>query len=495
MRLFFNRTAFLSIAILCFQITLAEALLQDLSIQSKLPIPSIGTGYRPATIQFHELEIFAKKNGGVDCLFIGSSLVYNAINPVAFQDAYTSQTGQEITCYNFGLYNLTVSTAAPIAQLLIEQYHPELVVIGLQGWELSNYAINEYEVQFPDTAWMQYRQGQVNLQGWLIEESYLYRYLNIIPELLSPQPRRVGYATSAKFVAGYQPMIFYSPPPDSPFFSPQRDNQDAEERSVDNQEFVSFKKIVEMGQKDIKLYIVEMPTYSSQRLWREQHRYYDALNIAADYAYTHQIPFWFTSNYDLIPIEGWADFSHLHITYSILFSEWLGQQIGAAVQGKTPSLVSPPLETLPLQLPPRHGFSDSNWQAYQDYAFDLIPPNKVVFSPEMGLLSPEFLAYWIGTHIEWAADLPADQRQSLFEFLNVILDITETPPSQLKAWQSTRLPSELKDVDYLFYSATWAGWLTQEETQILNNPENYQLIASWAYPELVETYYLYHVVH
>jgi hypothetical protein len=48
----------------------------------------------------------------------------------------------------------------------------------------------------------------------------------------------------------------------------------------------------------------------------------------------HQVPFWRTEALDLIPDQGWADYSHLNVTGAERFSVWLGQQVGIAeIQG------------------------------------------------------------------------------------------------------------------------------------------------------------------
>jgi hypothetical protein len=44
----------------------------------------------------------------------------------------------------------------------------------------------------------------------------------------------------------------------------------------------------------------------------------------------HQVPFWQTESLDLIPDNGWVDYSHMNATGAKVFSSWLGQQVGEA---------------------------------------------------------------------------------------------------------------------------------------------------------------------
>jgi hypothetical protein len=38
-----------------------------------------------------------------------------------------------------------------------------------------------------------------------------------------------------------------------------------------------------------------------------------------------------TTRLDLIPDDGWADYSHLNSKGAVIFSKWLGKQLGKAV--------------------------------------------------------------------------------------------------------------------------------------------------------------------
>jgi hypothetical protein len=52
-------------------------------------------------------------------------------------------------------------------------------------------------------------------------------------------------------------------------------------------------------------------------------------------AKAHEVPFWQTDALDMIPDDGWFDYSHVNTAGAAIFSNWLGQQVGEAVNQGT----------------------------------------------------------------------------------------------------------------------------------------------------------------
>src|SRR5579871_563893 len=84
------------------------------------------------------LDALVQKQGPIDCIFIGSSMVHRGINPEVFSDAYKAQTGKDIHCYNFGLLGATESSLSPVAKILLERYKPKLLVYGVTPASLDD---------------------------------------------------------------------------------------------------------------------------------------------------------------------------------------------------------------------------------------------------------------------------------------------------------------------------------------------------------------------
>jgi hypothetical protein len=57
-----------------------------------------------------------------------------------------------------------------------------------------------------------------------------------------------------------------------------------------------------------------------------------------------QVPFWRTTDLQLIPAEDWWDPSHLNVRGAKIFSEWLGHHVGEAVNQGTISIKGPARE-------------------------------------------------------------------------------------------------------------------------------------------------------
>ena len=76
------------------------------------------------------LDAAVKRNGPIDCIMLGSSMVDVGFNPESFQHAYRQATGREIHCFNFGIDASSAASAAALARILIEDYHPRFIIFG-----------------------------------------------------------------------------------------------------------------------------------------------------------------------------------------------------------------------------------------------------------------------------------------------------------------------------------------------------------------------------
>jgi hypothetical protein len=206
----FRKTLIYTLLIFTLVIGVSEPVFSWLLRRGDLPAPSIGNGYKPADIQFYELQKYTQAEGRVDCIFLGSSMVLNGLNPKEFESGYLQETGEQIHCYNFGLQGLTAAAAGSIAEVLVKQYHPKLLIYGTQARDYDGRAEDTVINTFPDTAWMRYQLGEVTLEGWLLTHSHVYRYLHTLPEWLFPIDHwERGVVMEAKRQGGYIPQIRY----------------------------------------------------------------------------------------------------------------------------------------------------------------------------------------------------------------------------------------------------------------------------------------------
>ena len=148
------------------------------AVESRLPAPDTGSNFVTLDIKLHLLDQQGAK-GQLDCVFIGSSVVNRGLSPHVIEDAYAAQTGETIHCFNFGLGWTTASGAAVLAKVMIDTYHPRLVIYGVTPRAFSAGAVGRGFTtdDLRRVAWIRYTLGTVDLQGWLMHHSnaYLYR--------------------------------------------------------------------------------------------------------------------------------------------------------------------------------------------------------------------------------------------------------------------------------------------------------------------------------
>lgn len=93
---------------------------------------------------------------------------------------------------------------------------------------------------------------------------------------------------------------------------------------------------------------------------------------------------------------------------------------------------------------------------------------------------------------EWEA-VTFDPRRnipSLYEYIGMF--ITEDNSASdvrplIEAWRTSKSPCPLyeADIQYLYIDSEWRSWLSDEETAVLSDPANYELVREWSDPSSV----------
>ena len=167
-----------AVLIVLVALAAAEGLARLPQVQRAFEVQSLGNYHYQFELKWFQLERYVEANGGVDVLFLGSSLVNSGIEPEALNQAWTAATGEPpLRAFNFGVEGLTIEPNSAVARLLVETYHPRAIVFGT---EIRDYAANngvETAANFLSDPWVQYRlNGKLSLRGWLAEHSAAYRY-------------------------------------------------------------------------------------------------------------------------------------------------------------------------------------------------------------------------------------------------------------------------------------------------------------------------------
>lgn len=127
-----NNTLLLTLALMLPLLLTGEVFARTRIAHELFPYQYIGTDFIPLTLQLNDLDYFVKTNGSIDCIFLGNSTTYNAINPLIFEQAYKTETDQDLSCFNLAIYEATMTSLNDILPLIIDQYHPTLIIIGIE---------------------------------------------------------------------------------------------------------------------------------------------------------------------------------------------------------------------------------------------------------------------------------------------------------------------------------------------------------------------------
>jgi len=211
-----QKKSFWSLFILTVSFCIALALVLELLARTAWfekvsPYRSVDNFDYQFEIKWFRLQDYVKLHGGVDIIFLGSSLVNTGVDPDIVAQTYYQQTGVHPRIFNFGVEGMTIAPNSVIARLLVERYHPALLIYVT---EMRDYIAGlglEYEVPFLQDPWLQYQTGNFNVFGWLVDHSSaLQHYLPFRNWDHSDAPQTIAFYikryhdTSA---SGYEPDL------------------------------------------------------------------------------------------------------------------------------------------------------------------------------------------------------------------------------------------------------------------------------------------------
>jgi hypothetical protein len=277
--------------------------------------------------QLEQIAAMAAAPGGLDCVILGNSLTLQGVDPDAFAAAYARRTGGSIRCYNFSIAGMRVEGALALARVLVEDYQPWLLVFGASGRDLNRASAAP---RVHDVAWLRYRAGDFDAEGWLIDHSRAYGYFLTYRRWMDRG--LVGVSRQPQLLAnGFMPVRRITLPREEQFriatevLSPQLASGLAEE------EIENLGRLLRLREEGLQVAIVEMPMHPDLYDWVKKNAvfYGELVRVLEDQARRHGAPFW-RGTRDL-PANGWADLWHLDATGAAALSDWLGERVGEAV--------------------------------------------------------------------------------------------------------------------------------------------------------------------
>jgi hypothetical protein len=334
-------TLVLALAILAAIGFLAEAVVQSPAVRPRLPAGSYGTSSRYLDYHLDHLREFSRREGGVDCIFIGASPVFRGIDPAIVAEAYRARTGQSIRCFNFGIRGMDPVNAAILARIIKEDYHPQWLIFGLDVANLAAGPSEGLRMRILTSRWIAYRQGRFDLEGWVVDHSSAFRlYLQYRDWMKPPFSAQALVEADRAFARevgpdGHTPLLKTATDLDD---RPGTGTDEARyfellgAFTLDPAQLSGMEGLLqrEPGQQTVLLEMPVHPTYLHY-YGRGEADYRLGLAAAEQAAANAGAPFWTTTREDLIPEEGWTNRIHLNALGARVFSEWLGTQLGNAV--------------------------------------------------------------------------------------------------------------------------------------------------------------------
>lgn len=491
--------------------------------------PLADSGYLPAIGQFQQIQDFAHKHGSPDCIFFGNSLVQTGIDPETFSKSFQSNRGEKIKCYNFGMSASTMTSTVPMAIITAEKFKPTYLIIGVQIFSFDSQTDTPSHViedNFQDDSWVKYSLGFFNPKGWLLDKSALYwkakesagrlfaqqgpdsRVQNKKENTTRPgteQQKRNTIRPEIDQVVtenGYGPLLGYRDK--SPMFQNIKLHTPTR---IDPRDLAALDRVMQFTQqRNIHLILVEMPLNSLSE---------QAKNINKQimvHANQQGVPYLSTEKLAHLPETAFSDQTHLHISGSKLFSEWLGTHLGKAAKDGSLSNISSPVWSPSLAAWPTPnytatlGLTESN---YQDYLKSYSKPNALpdsanIFNPSNKNMDKRFLQTSIGFMIEHGQKMTSPKRESLFRFINILgkmqyqneLHVSPDDNTELENWRLSLDPAIMDKlgIQYILCRTELASPNTNHCPDEIEQHAGYQMVDSWDFEPLYEKYTLYKVI-
>lgn len=322
-----------ALSLLLLVILCGEALIRSGVWFRLWPEPELGSINAELDIKIRDLDSLAKSET-IDCIFLGSSQMDAAINPDVFSKEYLRLTGKNINCYNFSLGTLTAGPAGKMARLLVNRYHPQLLVLGISARDFSR-DFGELSRSFKDDPWVRYSLGEWNVPGWVTENSLFFRLASQLRSRLNPDYMdfHTGLLRSLK-PGGY---LF-------------RDGNELSSDSASSipkfelygEDLTGLDEILALNKEGVRVIFLEIPVFPGfldSYVENDRDNYYTLFRepIEERIAAT-SVPFILTQEMVSrdIPDTDWNDILHLNYRGTDTFCRWFAQEAAAILSADIP---------------------------------------------------------------------------------------------------------------------------------------------------------------
>jgi hypothetical protein len=288
----------------------------------ELLFPPYVTSIQPILdVKLHRLDVLARREGQLDCIIVGSSVVWNAIDPEIVRQIYEEQTGSPLTCYNFGIPVFDHADTSVAAEAIVARYHPGLLIYGISPNELIPRTRNYAE---PSLATPSDFEATLR-RGWIRNNSYLYRLSHANNFSQTADVRSSPYGFTVRPGVGDVDRI-PSQELDARTFDPA-----AGYTGFDQHARQDLSRIMALQQQeDVTVIVVEIPVAPSYQYYlpNEQEGYQEFLDTLRRYTESEGVVFLSSASFmDDPPDDIWSDHIHLNETGHVAFSMWFASEL------------------------------------------------------------------------------------------------------------------------------------------------------------------------
>lgn len=287
------------------------------------PGPGIGSINGELNIKLPMLDRTIRQNGQINCIFLGSSMFDDAVNPAVFEEKYYNLSGKRISCFNFSLATLTAESAGLFRDILENRYHPDIIFYGISARDLSD-DFGELARPLKNDPWVQYQMGKVTLSGWLLENSYAYRQYVSIYARLNPENNKFSLLleqslTDKGFFQLFQNKLSLDGQNNIPNYKVSEEDRQGLEKLL-------------QGDGETRIVFVEAPVHPDflgMYVNNRQEDYFNLFQTPVSNQINQAGQFMVLSVFpdkQIVDDAGWGDVKHLNPTGASIFSAWLAEE-------------------------------------------------------------------------------------------------------------------------------------------------------------------------
>lgn len=328
-----------------------ELVARSAFVQDRVPFQAYGTNHLQFEVQMGILREFVQNEGPPDCLILGNSMSHRSLNPEIMNQHYYELTGNKINCFNFSVVGANVSVTQFIAEILIREYDPKLLILGTSFIDFTERRETRVDERFFDNPWLLYKHGEESFKGWLLDNSAAFRLITFLSygtnQTTSLETIYNEFASADQRITPFGYALFrkvFNVGADVKDNVRNRLLEDLGDFSLSQWNLGELEKIVALKEDGIEIIVVEMPYHEAliEFIDPEGNPLPERLAVKtfvsransriSQISSTYDVIFWSTIGLDMIPGDGWSDWNHLNITGGEIFSAWLAEQIAAVIQ-------------------------------------------------------------------------------------------------------------------------------------------------------------------